>query len=137
VRIFAIRRIHTVANLPRRRRGATGGERVGAGGDSGDGRSHTSPMFRKGLLELLRTEPRSVADVAHQLKLEPKDVEDDLRHLIKSVKHTGYRVIVIPAQCRHCGFRFHSDKLHKPGKCPQCHATWISPPLIRIEGRES
>ena len=91
-------------------------------------------MFRKDLLELLRAAPRSVADIARLLELEPKDVEDDLRHLLRSVKHTGARVTVTPAQCRHCGFRFRADKLHKPGKCPRCHETWISPPLIRIDG---
>ena len=90
-------------------------------------------MFRKDLLEMLRSAPRSVADIAAQLELEPRDVEDDLRHLLKSVRHTGYRVTIIPARCRHCGFIFNADKLHKPGKCPFCRETWISQPLIHIE----
>ena len=90
-------------------------------------------MFRKDLLEMLRSAPRSVADIAAQLELEPRDVEDDLRHLLKSVRHTGYRVTITPARCRHCGFIFKTDKLHKPGKCPLCRETWISPPLIHIE----
>jgi len=91
-------------------------------------------MFRKDLLELLRVAPRSVTDIATLLELEPKDVEDDLRHLLKSIRHGGYRVTVTPARCRHCGFTFHADKLHKPGKCPRCRHTWISPPLFFIEG---
>lgn len=91
-------------------------------------------MFRKDLLELLASAPRSVNDIARLLELDPKDVEDDLRHLIRSVRHAGYRVHVIPAQCRHCGFRFRADKLHKPGKCPRCRASWIRAPLIGIEG---
>ena len=93
-------------------------------------------MFRKDLLEMLRIAPRSVAEIAAQLEIEPRDVEDDLRHLLKSVRHTGYRVTITPARCRHCGFNFRDDKLHKPGKCPRCRQTWISPPLIYIEGRE-
>lgn len=94
-------------------------------------------MFRKELLELLRAAPRSVEDIALALELEPRDVEDDLRHLLKSARHTGYRVTITPARCRHCGFRFHADKLHKPGKCPRCRQTWISPPLIQIEGPQT
>jgi predicted Zn-ribbon and HTH transcriptional regulator len=94
-------------------------------------------MFRKDLLELLRAAPRSVEDIALLLELEPRDVEDDLRHLLKSVRHTGYRVTITPARCRHCDFRFRSDKLHKPGKCPRCRQTWISPPLIQIAGPEA
>ena len=90
-------------------------------------------MFRKDLLEMLRSAPRSVADIAAQLELEPRDVEDDLRHLLKSVRLTGYRVTITPARCRHCGFIFNADKLHKPGKCPLCRETWISSPLIHIK----
>ncbi len=94
-------------------------------------------MFRKDLLELLRTAPRSVADLAVQLKLKPRDVEDDLRHLLRSVQHIGYRITITPARCQHCGFIFHADKLHKPGKCPRCWRTWISSPLIHIDSPES
>ena len=91
-------------------------------------------MFRKDLLEMLRSAPRSVADIAAPLEIEPRDVEDDLRHRLKSVRHTGgYRVTITPVRCRRCGFIFNADKLHKPGKCPRCRETWISPPLIHIE----
>ena len=91
-------------------------------------------MFRKDLIELLRGAPRSVADIAELLELKPKDVEDDLRHLLKSLRHSCYRVEITPARCRHCDFVFHADKLGKPGKCPRCRETWISPPRIHIEG---
>lgn len=92
-------------------------------------------MFRKDLLELLRRAPRSVTDIATLLELEPKAVEDDRRHLLKSVKHTGYRVTITPARCRQRG--------HLPGLCrlsawkmkPPCRHTWISPPLIQMEAR--
>lgn len=94
-------------------------------------------MFRKDLLEVLHGAPRSIVDLAAQFKQEPKDIEDDLRHLLKSVRHNGYRVRITPARCRHCGFAFHTDKLHKPGKCPRCRGTWISAPLLHIGGPES
>jgi predicted Zn-ribbon and HTH transcriptional regulator len=38
-------------------------------------------------------------------------------------------------RCRTCGFTFHGDKLHKPGKCPRCRGTRIRDPLIALEER--
>jgi len=90
-------------------------------------------MFRRDLIEWL-AQPRSVHDLARELETKPADLEDDLRHLLKSLRHSDeYRAVVIPARCRHCGFRFHHDRLSKPGKCPQCRHTWIEAPLIQIE----
>lgn len=90
-------------------------------------------MFRRDLIELL-AQPRSVHDLARELGEKPADIEDDLRHLLKSLKHSNeYRAVVTPPRCRHCGFIFHHDRLSKPGKCPQCRNTWIEAPLIRIE----
>ena len=89
-------------------------------------------MFRKDLLDLLLENAMSVADIARLMEMHPRDVEDDLRHLLKSVKHKGYRAEVKPAQCRKCGFTFGQDKLRKPGKCPRCHATWLSEPKLKL-----
>lgn len=90
-------------------------------------------MFRKDLVDLLLNHPMSIHDIARQLQLIPKDVESDLKHLLKSLKHEPYRARIEPAHCRQCGFTFHRDKLHKPSKCPQCHGTWITEPRIAIE----
>jgi predicted Zn-ribbon and HTH transcriptional regulator len=103
---------------------------------AGAPRPHIEGMFRKDLIGLLRAAPRSVADLALMLELEPREVEDDLRHLLKSLKHGGYRVTITPARCRHCDFRFHPDRLGKPGKCPLCRHTWIEPPRVQLQGPE-
>lgn len=92
-------------------------------------------MFRRDLIELL-AQPRRLHDLAREREAKVADVEDDLRHLLKTLKHSQeYRAVVTPARCRHCGFIFDRDKLTKPGKCPQCRSTWIEAPLIRIEKR--
>ncbi len=91
-------------------------------------------MFRKDLMNLLLENAMSVTDIARLMEMHPREVEDDIRHLLKSVKHKGYRARVTPAQCRKCGFTFGQDKLRKPGKCPLCHATWISEPKLSLEG---
>ena len=84
-------------------------------------------------MELLQDRPASLRELARLLVVHPKDVEDDLRHLIRSLRNRPYRAIITPATCKKCGFVFHRNKFHKPGKCPACKGTWISEPLIRIE----
>ena len=92
-------------------------------------------MFRKDLIGILRDQPLSLQELALRLEMRPQELEDDLHHLIRSLKHMPYHVIITPATCRKCGFVFQKGKLHKPGKCPRCHETWISEPLISIEER--
>lgn len=92
-------------------------------------------MYRKDLIGMLHGQPASLHELALLLGVHPKEVEDDLHHLIKSLKNMPYHAIITPATCRKCGFVFHKDKLHKPGKCPACKGTWISEPLISIEER--
>jgi predicted Zn-ribbon and HTH transcriptional regulator len=90
-------------------------------------------MFRKALIDLLQDNPMSLADIAQLMESTHKEVEDDLMHLQKSLKHSDYRLIIHPATCRKCGFRFKKSKMHKPGKCPQCHETWIKDPLLEVK----
>lgn len=89
-------------------------------------------MFRKDLLEFLLHNPLRVADIARLGGVSPKDVEDDLRHLIRSLKKSPFRVKVHPAACRKCDFVFSPEKLTKPGKCPRCRGTWIDDPLVEV-----
>jgi predicted Zn-ribbon and HTH transcriptional regulator len=89
-------------------------------------------MFRKGLINTLLDTPMTVSDIARLMELSPRDVEEDLRHMTRSLKRSEYRLRVRPASCRKCGFEFGADKLRKPGKCPRCHATWIREPLLEV-----
>ena len=92
-------------------------------------------MYRKDLIGMLHDQPASLHELALLLGVHLKEVEDDLHHLIKSLKNMPYHAIITPATCRKCGFVFHKNKLHKPGKCSACKGTWISEPLISIEER--
>ena len=89
-------------------------------------------MFRKDLIALLSAEPRSVSSLARELGLRRGDVEDDLRHAIRSARAAGHRIEILPARCRACGFTFGEEKLSKPGKCPSCRGTRLFEPQIRI-----
>jgi len=89
--------------------------------------------FRKDLLTLLTEQPRSVSTIARDLGLRRADVEEDLRHAIRSAKAAGHRVIVVPASCRMCGFTFDESKLSKPSKCPVCRGTRLHEAQISIQ----
>ena len=82
-------------------------------------------MFRKELMAMLLGNPMSVTQIARIVGEHPSQVADDLRHLVRSLKHSEYRTIIEPARCRTCGFTFGEDKLSKPGKCPSCRGTRI------------
>lgn len=90
-------------------------------------------MFRKELITILKDRPVTLHELALQLGENPHDLEDDLLHLFRSLRHDPLCPVITPARCRKCGFVFHHDKLHKPGKCPRCKGTWISEPLIALE----
>lgn len=78
-------------------------------------------------------EPRTISSVAHELHLTREDVEAHVTHLVRTAKTGGHQVVVEPARCRSCGFRFGTDKLTKPGKCPECDGTRLYEPLIQIK----
>ena len=89
--------------------------------------------LRKQLIEFLSHEPRSVSRLARELRLPRADVEDALRHMIRSARAAGHRIVVLPARCRSCGFTFDDETLTKPGKCPSCRNSRIFEPQISVE----
>lgn len=88
--------------------------------------------FRKHLIDLLSHEPRSVSSLARELGTTRGDMEDDLRHAIRSARAQGHAIDVIPARCKACDFVFGEDKLAKPSRCPACKGTRLFEPMIRI-----
>jgi hypothetical protein len=89
-------------------------------------------VFRKDLVALLAVEPRSVSSIARELGLRRGDVEEDLRHALRSARAAGHEILIVPARCRSCGFTFDEEKLSKPGKCPACRGTRLYEPQISI-----
>jgi predicted Zn-ribbon and HTH transcriptional regulator len=88
--------------------------------------------FRRDLLRILSAQPRSVSSIARELGLARGDVEDDLRHAIRSAEAAGHAVVIEPARCKQCGFVFATDRLAKPSKCPDCKGTRLYEPQISI-----
>ncbi len=90
-------------------------------------------MFRKDLIAILKQRPASLHELALLLGVKPRELEDDLRHLFRSLRADWICPVIDPASCCKCGFLFDDHKLHKPGKCPRCKGTWISEPLISLK----
>ena len=88
---------------------------------------------RKDLIARLSSQPRSLSSLAREMGFSRGDVEESLRHALRSARAAGHRVIVVPARCRSCGFTFDEQKLAKPGKCPSCRGTRLYEPQIFIE----
>jgi predicted Zn-ribbon and HTH transcriptional regulator len=93
-------------------------------------------MSRRDLIPLLSSQPLTLRQLARHLGVKAGDVEDDLNHLAKSLVHGEWKLVVTPAVCRKCGFEFGAEKLHKPSKCPECNATWLTDPVIAVERKE-
>jgi transcriptional regulator len=88
---------------------------------------------RKAIQDLLAAEPRTASSLARDLQLRRGEVEAELRHMIRSARAAGHRILIEPARCKACGFTFGEEKLTKPGKCPACRSTWLFEPLLKIE----
>jgi len=91
-----------------------------------------SGTLRRQFIDLLSDEPRSVSWIAREMGLRRRDVEEDLRHALRSAVAAGHRVEVIPARCKDCGFLFGEDRLTKPSRCPSCKRSRLFEPLIRL-----
>lgn len=87
--------------------------------------------LRRQLRDVL-AEPRTVSSLARELGLTRGDVEEDVRHAIRSARAAGEHIEIEPARCKQCGFVFDAERLSKPSKCPECRGTRIFEPLISI-----
>ncbi|MGM0577802.1 MAG: transcriptional regulator [Myxococcota bacterium] len=90
---------------------------------------------RQAILDRLRGEgPLSALDVSQVVRIPEKDVASHLEHLDRSLKNTGERLVVEPAECLACGFVFRERaRLTTPGSCPRCRQERIAPPVFRVE----
>lgn len=90
-------------------------------------------MFRKELIKLLENNPLAISEIATLTGEKFTTIESDLQHLAKSLKHQRFKMVVKPAHCRDCNFKFDEHKLLRPGKCPVCKSHDIDEPLVAIE----
>ena len=90
---------------------------------------------RQRLMQVLAGPLRSARDLARELGLPEREIEDNLVHVVRSLKRDrSRRFLIEPATCSACGFEFRErTKLTCPSRCPKCHDESIIPPRFRIE----
>lgn len=88
------------------------------------------PSVRQQLIVLLEDGPHTARELSGLVGVSEKDVVAHLEHVRRS---TGKKFTIHPAECLSCGFQFkRRSRLAKPGRCPQCRSTRITPPAFEI-----
>jgi len=93
---------------------------------------------RQQLRGLLRRETLSFDALRALVGLPVRRLEEELRHVERSARGRGERLVVTPARCLACDFRFRDREtrhLHAPGRCPRCRSERIADPTFRLEAR--
>ena len=85
------------------------------------------------LLAVLKAGPRTASSLARELGLNRRDMEGELRHVLRTARAAGQAIAIEPARCKTCGFVFDSDRLTKPGRCPECKGSRIYEPLVSLQ----
>jgi len=89
--------------------------------------------LRQRILSILRERTVSAKELSGEVGASEKEVYGHLDHIQKSLHHTSRPLVMIPAQCKKCGFSFKKrERLRKPGKCPICRSESITDPLFLI-----
>lgn len=105
------------------------------GGGAADSGSPPESTRRQEILELLVMGPWGFEELRRELNVPVKVLESDLRHAEKSLRRQGRRLVVEPAECRGCGFRFKERaerRFQPPSRCPRCKGQRIADPRLTI-----
>lgn len=90
--------------------------------------------LRKGIISLLESEPVTALDISERVGISQREVPAHLEHIRHSLHRQGRSLVILPAECRSCGFVFAKrERLKRPGRCPVCRNQSISEPRFRID----
>ncbi|TPV94364.1 MAG: transcriptional regulator [Myxococcales bacterium FL481] len=88
---------------------------------------------RASLQAALTTEPQTALELSAAVRIREKDVVEHLEHLAQSMRRGPHQLVVIPARCVECGFRFEQRRrLARPSRCPSCRSERISVPRFAV-----
>lgn len=94
-------------------------------------------ISRKDLIQFMVGKSLPLSAIARLLGVKRREVHEELRHVLLSLRHTGCEVEITPGRCRKCGFTFSENDLRKPSRCPACMSTWIADPRITVREKVS
>ncbi len=87
---------------------------------------------RQEIGEMLKQRPLSIYELAEVLGVKVNIILDDLNHIKKSLP-SSQKILLFPARCQKCGFRFSKrTRLTRPSRCPKCKSERIKAPVIQI-----
>jgi predicted Zn-ribbon and HTH transcriptional regulator len=93
-----------------------------------------SGTLRERIRRELASGELGVRDLSQRLAATEREIADAIPHVARSVEASGGRLVVSPAACAACGFRFEGrSRAGKPSRCPECRATRIGAPRFRLE----
>jgi predicted Zn-ribbon and HTH transcriptional regulator len=93
---------------------------------------------RQELTRLLCEREYSFEELRHELQAGVRDLEDDLRHVERSLRREQRRLVTIPPHCSACGFAFRGrapKRFHTPSRCPLCKSERVFPARLRVRER--
>ena len=89
--------------------------------------------FRQEIISVLTGRTLSAREISAEVGISEKEVVDHLGHIRMAVRKSKERLMIVPAECKKCGFRFKKrERLNKPGKCPICRSQQIQEPRFSI-----
>jgi predicted Zn-ribbon and HTH transcriptional regulator len=89
--------------------------------------------LRQSILDCLEEGPATARELSALVRIREKDVGPHLEHLGKSLRRSGKQLVIEPAECLQCGFRFEKRRrFTKPSACPRCRCQRIDPPVFRL-----
>lgn len=91
---------------------------------------------RQRIVELLVDFEVTFDDLRRELGVPVRVLQEDLRHVEKSVRHLpdGPRALrVTPARCPACGFELSRRSFAAPSRCPRCRNERLEPPRLSLE----
>ena len=88
---------------------------------------------REQILQILSEARFTAFDLAERFQVKEKLILDDLKHLKRSLRHRDKDLIIHPAECMECGFRFKTDKIKNPSRCPMCKSERIEEQIYEVK----
>lgn len=80
--------------------------------------------------------PLTSRDISQEVRASEREVMAHLEHIRISLRSRGRTLAVNLPECRKCGYVFKGrTRLTKPGRCPECNSTSISPPEFYINNQ--
>jgi predicted Zn-ribbon and HTH transcriptional regulator len=97
--------------------------------------SEATTTPRQRIADLLEAGEWGFEELRRELEVPARVLEEDLRHVERSLLRGSSRLTVEPARCLSCDFVFReraARHFHAPSRCPRCRSERIADPRFRI-----